>query len=72
MVGFKCDNSLFGYLAAVVASFFLLWLSEFEAVASNDFFSALFFYVGAIGLALFSFVIIFSALFSLFYKHKHH
>ncbi|MGP4076102.1 hypothetical protein [Halobacillus sp. K22] len=66
MVGFNFDNSFFNYLAAVVASFFLLWLSEFGSIADNEFFSALFFYVGAIGMALFSFVIIFLSLFNLF------
>ncbi|ARI78885.1 hypothetical protein [Halobacillus mangrovi] len=58
------DKNVFLYLAAVVAGFFLINLSAESAV--TGFFEDLFFYVGAIAMALFSFVIIFFSLFSFF------
>lgn len=59
------NKKAFLYLAAIVAGFALIELSG-ENV--GDFFESLFFYVGVIAMAFFSFVLIFFASFSFFNK----
>lgn len=62
---FKGDKHVFTYFVAILAGFALILLSE-EAVGT--FFSNLFFYVGVIAAAFFSFVAIIIGFFQLFHK----
>ncbi|WP_079477137.1 hypothetical protein [Halobacillus salinus] len=65
MLNFRSDKHVFTYLAAILAGFALILLSE-EAL--GDFFVNLFFYVGVIAAAFFSFVVIILGFFHLFHK----
>ncbi|MCA0972594.1 hypothetical protein LCM20_18505 [Halobacillus litoralis] len=65
MLHFKSDKHVFTYLAAILSGFALILLSD-EVL--GEFFSTLFFYVGVIAVAFFSFVIIIFSFFHFFTK----
>lgn len=66
MVNFKYDKNAFLYLAAIIAGYALIFLSE---QGLGNFLGSLFFYVGVVAMAFFSFVLIIFGFLSIFHKH---